>query len=68
MEETKDSVKQALLTVNDAAAQLNVTPQMVRALIKNGKLGSYKIGQRSTRISQEDLDKYLESCKMNQEA
>ena len=68
MEETKDSVRKQLLTVNDAAELLNVTPQMVRALIKNGKLGSYKICQRSTRISQEDLDKYLESCKMNQEA
>lgn len=68
MEETKDSVRKQLLTVNDAAELLNVTPQMVRALIKNGKLGSYKIGQRSTRISQEDLDKYLESCKMTQEA
>lgn len=68
MEETKDSVRKQLLTVNDAAELLNVTPQMVRALIKNGKLGSYKIGQRSTQISQEDLDKYLESCKMNQEA
>lgn len=68
MEETKDSVRKQLLTVNDAAELLNVTPQIVRALIKNGKLGSYKIGRRSTRISQEDLDKYLESCKMNQEA
>ena len=68
MEETKDSVKKQLLTVNEVAERLNVTPQMVRALIKNGKLGSYKIGQRSTRISQEDLEKYLESCKINQEA
>ena len=54
--------------MNEVAERLNVTPQMVRAIIKNGKLGSYKIGQRSTRISQEDLEKYLESCKMNQEA
>lgn len=68
MEETKDSVRKQLLTVNEVAERLNVTPQMVRALIKNGKLGSYKIGQRSTRISQEDLEKYLESCKINQEA
>jgi DNA binding domain, excisionase family len=68
VEETKDSVKKQLLTVNEVAERLNVTPQMVRALIKNGKLGSYKIGQRSTRISQEDLEKYLESCKINQEA
>lgn len=34
MEETKDSVRKQLLTVNDAAELLNVTPQMVRALIK----------------------------------
>ena len=66
MEETKDSVRKQLLTVNDAAELLNVTPQMVRALIKNGKLGSYKIGQRSTRISPAHIDEYLKSCEVNQ--
>lgn len=66
MEETKESGKQQLLTVKQTAAQLNVTPQMVRVLIKNGKLGSYKIGQRSTRISLAHIDEYLKSCEVNQ--
>lgn len=64
MEETKDSGKQKLWTVKEAAEQLNVTPQMVRALIKNGVLRSYKLGQRSTRISQVHIDEYLKSCEV----
>lgn len=68
MEETKDSVRKQLLTVNDAAELLNVTPQMVRVLIKNGDIRSYKLGQRSTRISQEHIDEYLKSREVKQGA
>ena len=50
-----------LLTVAEAAEQLNVSVRLVYRLVSNGDLVSYRIGQGAIRIRHEDLDAYVES-------
>jgi excisionase family DNA binding protein len=48
-----------LLSTAETAALLNVSPRSVRREIKSGALRVHRIG-RSVRVSEEDLDRYLE--------
>lgn len=54
-----------MLTVKQVAEKLNITPQSVYQLIQTGKLPVHRFGNgRGTiRISQEDLDRFIESCR-----
>ncbi len=54
-----------MLTVKQVAAQLNIAPQSVYQLIQTGKIPVHRFGNgRGTiRISQGDLDQYIESCR-----
>lgn len=51
-----------LLTVKDVAEVLRVSDAKVRGLIAEDELSASKIG-RSWRVSQNDLDRYLERKK-----
>lgn len=48
-----------MLTVNEAAEKMSVSSKTVYRLMGNGLLRKVKIG-RSTRISEDDLNGYLE--------
>ena len=50
-----------MLTVQDVAQQLQVSPQCVYALIEAGRLATHRIGvgRGTIRVSQEDLSAYL---------
>jgi excisionase family DNA binding protein len=48
-----------LLTIKDVAERLRVTPSTVYKLITDGKLRSFKVGNRY-RINEADLEKYME--------
>jgi len=52
-------------TVKQVAQKLNITAQSVYQLIQTGKLPIHRFGKgRGTiRISQEDLDQFIESCR-----
>ncbi|MCB9950051.1 MAG: helix-turn-helix domain-containing protein [Planctomycetaceae bacterium] len=54
-----------LLTVEQAATQLQVSRSVVYALVERGKLACHRIGlgRGTIRIAQSDLDTYLESCR-----
>lgn len=51
---------EALLTMKDAATQLQFTDETIRSYVQQGKLKAYKIG-RKWRFKQSDLDAYIES-------
>jgi len=57
-----------LLTVEQAAAHLQVSRSIVYSLIECGKLACHRIGlKRGTiRIAVADLDAYLESCRQGE--
>ena len=54
-----------MFTVKQVAERLNITPQSVYQLIQSGKLPVHRFGKgRGTiRISQEDLDQFVEACR-----
>lgn len=49
-------------TVKELAERLHVNERTIRNLIKDGYLASYKVG-RITRISEEQVNSYLELIK-----
>jgi excisionase family DNA binding protein len=55
-----------LLKVPEVAKRLNVGVSTVYALIAQGKLAAYQVGPRNggLRISEDDLQRYLQSCKL----
>ena len=57
-----DSKTKRLLTVAEAADELNVGVRMVRRLVGDGRLPCHKIGSH-VRISQSDLDEYIRSSR-----
>ena len=50
-----------LLTTSEVAKILNVCTKSVTRLCSSGQLKHYRI-QKSIRISQDDLNAYLQSC------
>jgi excisionase family DNA binding protein len=48
-----------LLTVQQAADRLNLTPRHVRALVQSGALKGYKRGIRAWGIEDQDLDSFI---------
>ena len=53
-----------LLTINDVAERLNISPRQARRLIKKRLLPHHRIG-RSIRISQDDLERFVASTRKN---
>lgn len=51
------------LGTQDAAAVLGITPRTLYRLINEGAVAAYKLG-RVLRLKREDLDAYLESCRV----
>ena len=50
-----------LLTVDEVAEILRVSPSTVYRRIQAGELPAVKLGHRQVRIKQEDLDAYIEA-------
>jgi excisionase family DNA binding protein len=63
VEDLKENKEDKLLTVEDVADQLGVTPQMVRNYIKENKISAFKLGPRKTKIKQSILDEFINSRK-----
>ena len=55
-------VQTPLLTINEVAAQENISPRTVRRQIESGELPYYRI-RRAIRISPEDLASFLKRSK-----
>lgn len=51
-----------LLTVDEVAEQLRLTPTVTRRWLQQGKLPGLKIG-REWRIDEKDLEKFIEEAK-----
>ncbi len=51
-----------LLTVTQAAKYLKISDKTVRRLISSQKLVASKVGNRSWRIKESDIENYLQSC------
>lgn len=54
-----ESTKDAIYTIPEVAEMLSVHRDTVQAWIEEGKLGSVKIGHRTVRILQSDIDKFI---------
>ena len=54
-----------LLTVREVARRLNVNRSTVYELVSNGRLSCHRVGlgRGTIRVSADDLDRYLESCR-----
>ncbi len=52
-----------LLTLDEAAAILQVDPETVRNYINSGKLKGIKLGGWTTRVKEEDLNTFIEESK-----
>ena len=48
-----------MLTVTQVAQKLNVSKMSIYRWIKNGKLAAYKLGKQAIRISEKDLDEFI---------
>lgn len=57
-----------LLTVEQAAAKLQVTPRTIKNWIRTGRLKGYKAGGRIWRLKESDLEAFLEASTKPQEA
>lgn len=53
-----------LLTANEVAAYLRVTPKTIRVWIKEGKIPASRMTPRSIRIRKSDLAKFLEQSQV----
>lgn len=62
-----DAAFRRLLTVDQAAEYLNVTPRMIRKLAYEGRLAKTKVG-RATRFDIHEVDRYIDACTSRREA
>ncbi len=51
------------LTVEQVAQQLGVSDRTIRRMIANKQITAFRVGQRTWRIDQADLDAYIEKQK-----
>jgi len=63
---TDNNSEQPLITVTDVAARLKVSPSLVYQMVESGKLVVYRIGngRGAIRFRPEDVEAYLESCRI----
>lgn len=61
VEDLEDNKEDKLLSVEEVADQLGVTPQMVRNYIKENKIPAFKLSERKTKIKQSILDEFINS-------
>ncbi|MFH2098944.1 MAG: helix-turn-helix domain-containing protein [Pseudomonadota bacterium] len=53
-----------LLRVTAVAARLSVTTRHVYNLIADGRLPAIRVSSRATRVSEEDLEQYMEANRL----
>lgn len=58
----KKEMPQQLLTVNEVAEVMQISPMSVYRLIHSGELKSIKLGRCSFRIRPADLDAFFDCC------
>ena len=64
MKDGKDNSKPPIarfLTVKQVAAELQISPWLVRQIIARGELRAHRVGGNVLRVSREQLDSYLQS-------
>lgn len=47
------------LTISEIAEILNISKQMVYAIIRSGELTAIKLGPRSVRVARSEFERYL---------
>ena len=58
-----DDAEPALRTVEQAAVLLGVSTTQIYRLARRGELDLLKIGKRSTRVTQDSLNRFIENAK-----
>ena len=55
-----------MMTIRDVAGRLKCAASTVYQLVETGKLGAFRIGPNGggIRISEQQLEEYLESCRV----
>ncbi len=56
-----------LLTLKDAAKQLQCSPETIRKMVASGEILGLRINERCIRIEQGDLDSYIQTKRMEAE-
>lgn len=58
-----------MMRVSEVAKRLQVSKSMVYALVDNGKLVAHRVGlgRGTIRISETDLNDYLDSCRVQKQ-
>jgi excisionase family DNA binding protein len=54
-----------LITVKEAASRLSVSVRTIQRLIAAGKLPCLKVGPKTRRISEADLDSFIQKIKQD---
>ncbi len=52
-----------LLTIKEVASRLKISISLAYGLVARGDLPSYRIGRSCRRVAEDDLLKYLETCR-----
>jgi len=52
-----------LLSLKDAAGQMGISRMTVYRMVRRGDIPSFRIGQKSLRVSQEDVNDYVQKRK-----
>ena len=66
-EEQSNNVKQEYLRAKDLAVMMGIGLSSVWRLRKLGVFTSYKIGQKTTVFKRDEVEAYLESCRVTEE-
>jgi len=56
-------MKKEFLTAKEVAEQLRVSLPVVYAMAKDGRIGSYLVGEKTIRFTQEQVNAYLEDVR-----
>lgn len=62
-EATNNGMDKKWLTVPEAADRIGVGKVRAYELVREGLIPSYKLSPRRTRVSAEDVDAYVRSCR-----
>ena len=55
-----------MYTMDEAAYLMNISKSTVKNLVRDGKLKTHRLGPRTIRISEEDLNQFVDDRKANE--
>ena len=58
-----EMIEGKMLTPEEIAEWLEITPATVRGWLRSGRLKGYKLGAKAWRVKQSDLDEFMEAAR-----